>query len=134
MPKTNILDDPITSELVKTVQFTAMRPADVNNIAHNHVKDHFLEVHGEIPTGYIYSAYDAAWLVGLSILQSGATDAGTIKTVFHDVAATYVGASGNTILNEAGDLTPRNYAIWAVGDDGWMLTGEQYRPVDDTIS
>ena len=134
VPKTNILDDPITSELVKTVQFTAMRPADVNNIAHNHVKDHFLEVHGEIPTGYIYSAYDAAWLVGLSILQSGATDAGTIKTVFHDVAATYVGASGNTILNEAGDLTPRNYAIWAVGDDGWMLTGEQYRPVDDTIS
>lgn len=134
VPKTNILDDPITSELVKTVQFTAMRPADVNSIAHNHVKDHFLEVHGEIPTGYIYSAYDAAWLVGLSILQSGATDAGTIKTVFHDVASTYVGASGNTILNEAGDLTPRNYAIWAIGDDGWMLTDKQYSPVDDTIS
>lgn len=133
VPKTNILDDPITSELVKAVQFTAMRPADVNNVAHNHVKDHFLEVHGEIPTGYIYSAYDAAWLVGLSMLQSGATDAGTIKTVFHDVAANYVGASGNTILNEAGDLTPRNYAIWAIDNDGWMLTDEQYRPVDDAI-
>ncbi len=133
VPKTDILNDPITSEIVKTTGFTAMRTADVNTVVHNHVKAHFLEVHGEIPTSYIYSAYDAAWLVGLSMLHSGATDAGTIKTVFHDVAANYIGAGGDTILNEAGDLTPRNYAIWAIGDDGWMDTGQQYNPFDDTI-
>ncbi len=134
VPKTNILDDPITSSLVKSVQFTAMRPADVDTGAHHHVQDHFLEVHGEIPTGYIYSAYDATWLVGLSMLQSGATDADTIKTVFRDVSSTYVGASGNTILNEAGDLTPRNYSIWIIDEDGWMLTDRQYNPIDDDIS
>ncbi|MXX21262.1 MAG: ABC transporter substrate-binding protein [Cenarchaeum sp. SB0661_bin_35] len=134
VPKTNILDDPITSDLVKSIQFTAMRPADVNTGTHHHVQEHFLEVHGEIPTGYIYSAYDATWLVGLSMLQSGATDAGTIKTVFHDVASTYVGASGNTILNEAGDLVPRNYAIWIIDEDGWMLTERQFNPIDDDIS
>lgn len=133
VPKTDILDDPIASEIVKTVGFTAMRTADVNTVVHNHVKAHFLETYGRIPTSYIYSAYDAAWLVGLSMLHSGATDAGTIKTVFHDVAANYIGAGGDTILNEAGDLTPRNYAIWAIGDDGWMDTGQQYNPFDDTI-
>ena len=134
VPKTDILNDPITRELVNTIQFTAMRPADVNNVVHNHVKAHFLEAHGEIPTGYIYSAYDAAWLVGLSMLYSGETNAGTIKTVFHDVAANYVGAGGNTILNEAGDLTPRNYAIWTVDSYEWVETGEQYNPLDDTIT
>lgn len=134
VPKTDILNDPITREMVNTIQFTAMRPADVNNVIHNHVKAHFLETHGEIPTGYIYSAYDAAWLVGLSMLYSGETDAGTIKTVFHDVAANYIGAGGNTILNEAGDLTPRNYAIWTVDNYEWMETGEQYSPLDDTIT
>ena len=134
VPKTDILNDPITREMVNTIQFTAMRPADVNNVVHNHVKAHFLEAHGEIPTGYIYSAYDAAWLVGLSVLYSGETDAGTIKTVFHDVAANYVGAGGNTILNEAGDLTPRNYAIWTVDNYEWMETGAQYSPLDDTIT
>lgn len=132
--KTDILNDPITSKLVNAVQFTAMITADVNNVVHDHVKSHFLEAHGEVPTQYIYSAYDAAWLVGLSMLQSGATDAGTIKTIFHDVAANYVGASGNTMLNESGDLTPRNYAMWTIDDNVWLLTGEQYRPLDDTIS
>lgn len=131
--KTDILNDPISSELVNAVQFTAMITADVNNVVHEHVKSHFLEAHGEVPTQYIYSAYDAAWLVGLSILQSGSADAGTVKTVFHDVAANYEGASGNTMLNEAGDLTPRNYAMWTIEDNVWVLTGEQYRPLDDTI-
>ena len=62
--KTDILNDPISSELVNAVQFTAMITADVNNVVHEHVKSHFLEAHGEVPTQYIYSAYDAAWLVG----------------------------------------------------------------------
>lgn len=132
--KTNIFNDRIANELVHNTNFTAMVTAEVNNDIHEHVATHFLDKHGEIPTSYIYSAYDIPWLVGLSMLQSGATDAGTIKTVFHDVAHGYVGANGNAMLNEAGDLTPRDYAVWTVSDGQWVVTDLLYSPIDDAIS
>ena len=132
--KTNIFDDRIANELVHSTEFTAMITAKADNSIERHVTNYFLDKHGEVPTSYIYSAYDIAWLVGLSMLQSGATDAGTIKTVFHDVANGYVGANGNAMLNEAGDLTPRDYAVWTVSDGQWVLTDMRYSPIDDAIS
>ena len=110
-----------------------MITAEVNTDAHDYLTDYFIEQDGEVRTSYIYSAYDIPWLIGLSMLHAGSSDAVDVKSVFRGVAANFVGANGNAILNENGDLTPRNYAIWTFHTGEWMLTDEYYSPTDDAI-
>ena len=126
-------NDPITDEMLKSVNFGAMITAEVSTDAHDYLTAYFLEEHGDVPTSYIYSAYDISWLIGLSMLHAGDSDADSVKSVFSDVAAKFVGANGNAILNENGDLTPREYAIWTAHTGDWVLTGDYYSPTDDAI-
>ena len=132
--KTDILNNAITNELVTTTSFTSLAfAATTTSETEEYIRSYFMSEHGEVPTQYVRNAYDIPWLVGLSMLYSGATDAGTVKEVFHDVAANYEGAVGKTVLNEAGDLTPGDYSIWTVTDDGWVEIG-RYSPVDKAVT
>ena len=134
--KTNILNDDISRPLVINTQFSGVQVAEpTGGEAHDRVEAYFVNKNNEVPITFVHQAYDAAWLVGLSILQSGATDASTIKTIFDDVAANYRGgAIGDTTLNEAGDLGAADYAVWEVTEDGqWVQTGI-YTFSDDSIS
>lgn len=130
--KSNILDDPITSDFVANVRFTGVQVAESSGDVHSMVESYFVEKNGETPITLVYHAYDAAWLVGLSILQSGATDAASIKTVFPDVASEYMGAIGGATLNEAGDLAAADYTVWSVVDGEWVAIGT-YSLLDDSI-
>lgn len=133
--KTNILNDAIARNLVINTNFMGVQVAEpAGGNAHDRVEAYFVDKNGEVPITLVYHAYDAAWLVGLSILQSGGTDADTIKSVFHEVAANYKGAIGAATLNEAGDLAAADYAVWEVTEDGeWVQTGK-YTFEDDSIS
>ena len=132
--KTDILNNAITNELVTTTSFTSLAfAATTTSETEEYIRSYFLAEHGEVPTQYVRNAYDIPWLVGLSILHSGATDAGTVKSVFHDVAANYEGAVGKAVLNEAGDLTPGDYSIWTVTDDGWVEIGK-YSPSNKAVT
>ncbi len=121
--KTNILNDPIASEIVTETNLTALQIIEPDNNKHTRVQQYFVDKLGEVPITYVNNAYDISWLVGMSILQTGATDAGSLKSVFIDLAENYVGAIGSTALNEDGDLRPRDYSIWEVTEDGWRNTG-----------
>ncbi len=133
--KSDVLNDPITHDFITrpNVGYTGVQVAESGNDIHGIVESYFIETIGETPITLVYHAYDAAWLVGLSILQSGATDATTIKSVFPEVASQYVGAIGSTVLNEAGDLDKADYTIWSIVDGEWTAIG-RYSYLDDSIT
>ena len=129
---TPLVDDRISRSFANTVEFTSMQIAENRGNVYERVQSHILEEYGRDPTTFVYQAYDAAWLVGLSILKTGETDAATVKSVIHDVAANYDGALGATTLNEAGDLAAADYAVWQIVGDGWVETGK-YSLLEDAI-
>ena len=133
--RTGGLENDITRDFIINSRFSGVQVAESAGETHDRVEAYFVETIGEVPITLVYHAYDAAWLVGLSILQYGATDADSIKNIFHDVAANYKGgAIGDTTLNEAGDLAAADYAVWEVSEDGeWVQTGI-YTFEDDSIS
>ena len=130
--KDEILNNTITREFVNAVQFTALQVAESDTAIHDMVESHFLEKNGEAPVTQVYASYDIAWLVGLSMLQSGSTDAATIRETLPIVASEYTGAIGDTTLNEAGDLAAADYTVWRVVGDKWVDVGN-YSLFDDSI-
>ena len=68
-------------------------------------------------------AYDAAWLIGLSILEAGTDDTEAVKAALPRVASTYSGALASTEMNENGDLLPMDLTIWQVIDSEWVQQG-----------
>lgn len=132
--KSDVLNDPKTRDFVTrpNVGYTGVQVAESGNDVHRVVESHFIDTIGEVPITLVYHAYDAAWLVGLSILQSGSTDAATIKSVFPEIASQYVGAIGSTTLNEAGDLDKADYTVWSIVDGEWTAIG-RYSHLDDSL-
>ena len=65
-----------------------------------------------------YYYYDAVWLAGLaSVLSENDTiefDAVSMGDKFLDIAASYDGITGNTLLNDAGDRKYGDYDFWIV--------------------
>lgn len=133
--KTDVLDDPITRDFITrpNVGYIGVQVGESDNEKRDMVEEYFIETINDSPTTFVYHAYDAAWLVGLSMLQSGATDAATIKSVFPEVASRYTGAIGNTILDEAGDLASADYAVWSIVDGEWTEIG-RYSHLTDSIT
>ena len=65
------------------------------------VSERIREWLGSEPTAFVYTAYDAVWLAGLSVLESGSADPANLRGVIHQVAASYSGgALSSTDLNE----------------------------------
>ncbi|MYB30240.1 MAG: ABC transporter substrate-binding protein [Cenarchaeum sp. SB0663_bin_5] len=118
-------DDAIADEFINSVDFTALfvsdegNEGDVTERITQHIRDKF----GADPASYVKQAYDAAWLIGLSILVSGSDDTSVLKETLPIVASTYSGALISTEMNENGDLLPLDLAIWQVIDSEWVEQG-----------
>jgi branched-chain amino acid transport system substrate-binding protein len=72
------------------------------------------------PTAYALTAYDAVWAVARGYVASGVTsDLERLKDAIITAASTGFGATGWTVLNEAGDRRHGDYDFWAITmDDG----------------
>lgn len=127
---TPIIEDPISKEFAISVGFTTTHIMESHSEVFEYVRSHIIDKYGREPTTFVYQAYDAAWLVGLSMLQTGATDASSIKAVFHEVAANHDGALGDIILNEAGDVDTADQTLWIVTPDGWAEAGHYISATD----
>jgi branched-chain amino acid transport system substrate-binding protein len=67
------------------------------------------------PDGYALAADDAGWVVARAYVASGATqDIERLKRAFTTAAARHYGATGWTVLNEAGDRRHGDYDFWAI--------------------
>ena len=119
-----ILQDPIASRLADAVGLTAFQIFENRGDKFDRVTEHIVDEFGVDPATYVYQSYDAAWLIGLSILEAGTTDPIAVKEALPGVAAAYQGALGSTKLNDAGDLLPLDLAIWQVNGDEWTEQGK----------
>ena len=119
-----ILQDAIASEFVNAVDLTAFQIFENRGDKFARVTQHIVDQFGVVPATYVYQSYDAVWLIGLSILESGTADPTAVKAVLPGVAETYQGALGSTKLNDAGDLLPLDLAIWQVADGQWAEMGK----------
>lgn len=72
------------------------------------------------PDGFALAVYDAVWVAARGYTASGATqDVERLKQAFITAAATHYGATGWTVLNEAGDRRYGDFDFWAIRmDDG----------------
>ena len=127
---TVIVDDPISLKFATDTQFTTLQVAAGKNDKTALVEEAVEEALGRTPRTYASSAYDAIWLLGLSMEKTQSTDVNDLVAVFSDVAAEHQGALGSTALNEFGDLAQTNYDVWNVSGDKWTHVGVYYASVD----
>jgi branched-chain amino acid transport system substrate-binding protein len=67
------------------------------------------------PDGFALAVYDAVWAVARAYIASGATqDAQRLKQAFATAAGSGYGATGWTVLNEAGDRKYGDFDFWAI--------------------
>jgi branched-chain amino acid transport system substrate-binding protein len=70
---------------------------------------------GHEPDGFALAVYDAVWTVARAYTASGATrDIERLKQAFTTAAATGYGATGWTVLDEAGDRRYGDFDFWAI--------------------
>jgi branched-chain amino acid transport system substrate-binding protein len=72
----------------------------------------YVELTGEIPDTGVGYDYDAAWLIALTIIQSGSQDRTILSDQLSIVASNYVGVTGSIKLDEYGDRDNASYDIW----------------------
>ena len=118
-------EDRLANKFINSVNFTALFVSDEGNTggSHDRVMEHVRNEFGTDPASYVAQAYDAAWLIGLSILEAGTDDTEAVKAALPRVASTYSGALASTDMNENGDLLPQDLAIWQVIDSEWIKQG-----------
>ena len=74
-------EDRLANKFINSVNFTALFVSDEGNTggSHDRVIEHVRNEFGTDPASYVAQAYDAAWLIGLSILEAGTDDTEAVK-------------------------------------------------------
>jgi branched-chain amino acid transport system substrate-binding protein len=70
-----------------------------------------------VPTSYAQVTYDEFWVAALTLKDVSALqqeDIGSLREAFINTANSYVGVTGRTELNDAGDRKYGSYDFWAV--------------------
>jgi len=97
----------------------------------------FRQRFGEDPDSYSMNAYDAAWLLALSVMLTGSDDGAKVASVLPQVTARYYGITGTITLDEAGDRAAGDYGVFKIVQtpDGpaWRLVAV-YHIDTDTIT
>ena len=130
--ESSLADDPIASRFLATTGLAATQFAASDNPRYEAVRTDIVEIVGREPVIYAFTAYDAVWAIGLSILATGSTDASPIAAALPGVLEDYDAALGRIVLNEAGDLDKSIYEVWQLGESGWHLESV-YDPESDSI-
>jgi ABC-type branched-subunit amino acid transport system substrate-binding protein len=63
---------------------------------------------------YEATIYDCCWVMALSVIETGSTEGSAVMDVLLEVAANYMGASGDCHLDENGDRDAVDYSLWGV--------------------
>src|SRR5215211_21089 len=72
---------------------------------------------GRVPTSYAQVTYDEFWVAALTLIDVSTLeqdDSGSLRKAFINTANSYVGVTGRTELNDAGDRKYGSYDFWAV--------------------
>ncbi len=119
-----LINDPTGSKFSTNVQLTTVQVTVTKNETYEKVREVLTKKLGRDPSTFAYSSYDAAWIIGLAILESNSTDTLVVKAKIPEIAENYNGAIGSTKLNSAGDLEQADYDIWGIRNGEWILLGK----------
>ena len=118
-----MVNDPTLKEFSERTQFTAIQFGASYSSEYDKVKNRIeLEI-GRSASIYAFTAYDAVWIIGLTMLETQSDDVSIVKAKFPEIAENYSGVIGSTKLNNAGDLATANYDIVGIKNDQWFLAG-----------
>jgi ABC-type branched-subunit amino acid transport system substrate-binding protein len=90
--------------------------------------ERYVKVVGKDPTYYEGTAYDAAWCIALTVIETGSTEASIVKEALPIVSANYYGVTGWCKLDKNGDRVPHISDIWGYalvdGEHTFLKYGE----------
>ena len=119
-----LINDPDTVGFMRAVNMTGPQFEGTPNPVLDDLNDHVLTHTGNAPIVYVAGAYDAVWVLGLSMLESKSfTDVDTIASTIPSILETYKGALGQISLTPSGDLDLPNYGIYQIHDSDWNRIG-----------
>jgi branched-chain amino acid transport system substrate-binding protein len=81
------------------------------------LEERIVEEIDRVPRSYAEVAYDEFWVAALTLNNYTETqrgDSGSLREVFANTANLYIGVTGSTELNDAGDRKYAPYDFWAV--------------------
>ena len=115
-----IIEDEKISLFAEKVSFKAIQFAsDYDSPSHKDVESKLYLELDYLPSTYAFAAYDAVWLLGLSMLDVESIDATDIASTIQDTSQFYTGVLGELTFNDAGDLVSDNYDVWFVQEGKW---------------
>ena len=107
-------------EFAQNVSFRALQfSTDTESTAYQEIETKLFGKLGYLPDTYAFTAYDAVWILGLSMLDAGSINPNDLALEIPSTITSYNGALGNLELNDAGDLVSDNYAVWSIVDGVW---------------
>ncbi len=118
-----IVDDPVVGRFSSSVGLTSIVPSVHEGAARDRVVSATTEQLGREPTSFLTVAYDAVWVMALTMQEAQSVNAADMKAVIADVVSRYGGTTGDIRLNEAGDLASADYEVWGVRDGQWEKIG-----------
>lgn len=122
-----LIKDPTAAEFAAQVKFLNPIFAATRSQKYEKIVSELKKMLGREPDTYALAAYDAAWVLTLSLLATQKYDPTAVKNILPDVAYNYFGATGWIVLDKAGDRAFADYNLWVVvktpqGYD-WKLAG-----------
>lgn len=117
--------DPIGGEFATHAGFVApllgLDPASADQRANLVKRIH--AVIGYDPDVFSLAVYDAVWVAARTLIaRNGVLDPRTFDAEFKDQAGSYFGATGWTVLNEAGDRKYGDFDFWSLTGQGGAYT------------
>lgn len=99
--------------------------------------ERFKEAYGEEPDSFSMNAYDALWLVAMTIIQVGEYDGEKIAKALIPVSSKLYGVTGRLELDENGDRIGEKCGLWMIVEENgiykWVEVG-QYDYKTDKIT
>ena len=109
----------------------AILAADTASDRYVHLTDRLAEHTDLEPNVYVYSSYDAVWIIGLAIEAAGGHDDPLlVRAQIPEVARMHDAAIGPILLNSAGDSAKAAYNVWTITDGKWVHTETYSEAID----
>jgi len=122
-----VVRDPVAAEFAAQVKFLNPIFAASKSQKYDKIVEELRQKLGREPDTYALAAYDAAWVITLSLLATQRYDATAVKNILPDVAYNYFGATGWIVLDKAGDRAFADYDLWQIEKTAegykWVLKG-----------
>ncbi|MEZ0290312.1 MAG: ABC transporter substrate-binding protein [Sulfolobales archaeon] len=115
-----LFQTPEIASFVLKIDFTGTFPTSVTSVKYNDFLNKYRSRFGKDPFPVAANGYDAAWLIGLTILALNG-NVGNIDTFIKtmtEIAKSFYGATGLNAFDETGDRLYQDYSIWRATSEG----------------